>query len=44
MAVRVVLADDHQIFRDALGKTLDENGVDLVGGTGNGREAVKMAK
>lgn len=44
MTVRVVLADDHQIFRDALGKTLSENGVELVGGTGNGREAVEMAK
>jgi DNA-binding NarL/FixJ family response regulator len=44
MTVRVVLADDHQIFRDALGRTLDENGIELVGGTGNGREAVEMAK
>lgn len=44
MTVRVVLADDHQIFRDALGQALDENGIELVGGTGNGREAVKMAK
>lgn len=44
MTVRVVLADDHQIFRDALGITLEENGIELVGGTGNGREAVEMAK
>jgi DNA-binding NarL/FixJ family response regulator len=42
MTVRVVLAEDHQMFRQALGQVLTQNGVTLVGEAADGREAVEL--
>jgi DNA-binding NarL/FixJ family response regulator len=44
MTVRVVLAEDHQMFRQALGQVLAQNGVTLVGEAGDGREAVELVQ
>jgi DNA-binding NarL/FixJ family response regulator len=44
MTVRVVLADDHQMFRQALGQVLTENGLTLLGEAGDGREAVELVQ
>jgi len=44
MAVRVVLAEDHQMFRQALGQVLAQNGIDLLGEACNGREAVELVQ
>jgi two-component system response regulator NreC len=44
MTVRVVLAEDHQMFRQALGQVLAQNGVTLLGEAGDGREAVELVQ
>lgn len=44
MTVRVVLAEDHQMFRQALGQVLAESGITLLGEAGNGREAVELVQ
>jgi DNA-binding NarL/FixJ family response regulator len=44
MAVRVVLAEDHQMFRQALGQVLAQNGITLLGEAGDGREAVELVR
>lgn len=42
--IRVLIADDHPIFRDGLARTLaDAQGIDVVGTAGNGEEAVRLA-
>lgn len=42
--IRVVLADDHPIFRDGLARTLgDAGGIDVVGQASDGAEAVRLA-
>jgi DNA-binding NarL/FixJ family response regulator len=38
--MRVLLADDHALFRDGLRSLLEARGVDVVGEARNGREAV----
>ena len=38
--MRVLLADDHALFRDGLRSLLEARGVEVVGEAGNGREAV----
>ena len=38
-----LLADDHQMMRDGLAAMLQKEGVIVVGGASNGREAVDMA-
>jgi len=44
MTTRIILADDHQIFRQALGQALTTGGkIELVGEAGNGQEAITMA-
>jgi DNA-binding NarL/FixJ family response regulator len=40
--VRVVIADDHQLFRDGLRALLAQAGVDVVGEASDGREAVSV--
>jgi len=43
MSVRVLLADDHPLFRDGIASLLSVKDYDVVGQAGNGAEAVKMA-
>jgi len=42
--MRVLIADDHALFRDGLRSLLEARGVDVVAEAQNGREAVEMAK
>ncbi len=44
MAVRVVIAEDEAIVRLDLRETLQEEGYDVVGETGRGDEAVRLAR
>lgn len=45
MKVRVLLADDHQLFRDALRVMLEkENGIEVVAETGDGLEVIELAR
>jgi len=42
--VRVLVADDHRIFAEALTLTLDaDHRVEMIGHAGNGKEAVQLA-
>lgn len=42
--MRVIIADDHALFRDGLRSLLETRGVDVVGEARNGREAVDQAR
>jgi DNA-binding NarL/FixJ family response regulator len=42
--VRVVIADDHALFRDGLVSLLEARGVEIVGEAENGAQAVEMAR
>src|SRR2546421_11694345 len=42
--MRVLLADDHALFRDGLRSLLEARGIDVVGEAQNGREAVELAR
>ena len=42
--MRVLIADDHALFRDSLRSLLKERGFEVVAEAGTGREAVVMAK
>jgi NarL family two-component system response regulator LiaR len=43
--VRVLIADDHQLFAESLGLTLDlDDRLELVGTAKNGKEAVRLAE
>jgi len=42
--VRVVIADDHPLFRDGLRSLLEARGIDVSGEARNGREAVDQAR
>jgi DNA-binding NarL/FixJ family response regulator len=42
--MRVLLADDHALFRDGLRSLLEARGIDVVGEARNGREAVELSK
>jgi DNA-binding NarL/FixJ family response regulator len=44
VAIRVLLADDHELVRDGIKTTLESNGLTIVGEASEGREAVKMAR
>jgi DNA-binding NarL/FixJ family response regulator len=41
--MRVLIADDHPLFRDGLRSLLEARGIDVVGEARNGREAVEQA-
>ena len=43
MALRVLLADDHPIFRQGLRGLLEREGLQVVGEAGDGREAIRRA-
>src|SRR5262245_12408375 len=42
--MRVLIADDHALFRDGLRSLLEARGIDVVGEAGNGREAVELTR
>ncbi|MGN6755918.1 MAG: response regulator, partial [Thermomicrobiales bacterium] len=42
--MRVLIADDHGLFRDGLHSLLEARGVEVVGEARNGREAVDLAR
>jgi DNA-binding NarL/FixJ family response regulator len=42
--MRVLIADDHALFRDGLRSLLAANDIEVVGEAGNGREAVALAR
>src|ERR671927_618558 len=42
--MRVLIADDHPLFRDGLRSLLEAHGIDVVGEASNGREAVEQAR
>jgi DNA-binding NarL/FixJ family response regulator len=44
MAVRVLLADDHQIFRQGLRAFLERVGFEVVGEAPDGREAIQLCE
>jgi DNA-binding NarL/FixJ family response regulator len=44
MSTRVLLADDHVIFRQGLKAMLERDGIEVVAQVSDGREAVRMAR
>jgi DNA-binding NarL/FixJ family response regulator len=42
--MKVLLADDHALFRDGIRSLLEARGTEIVGEAENGREAVEIAK
>jgi DNA-binding NarL/FixJ family response regulator len=42
--VRVLIADDHALFRDGMRSLLEAHGIDVVAEARNGREAVELAR
>lgn len=42
--MRIVIADDHALFRDSLASLLTAHELDVVGQAGDGREAVTLAR
>ena len=42
--MRLVIADDHPLFRDGLRSLLEARGIDVVGEARNGREAVEQVR
>lgn len=42
--MRLIIADDHILFRDSLATLLSSKGMDVVGVASNGKEAVEMAR
>ena len=42
--MRVLIADDHGLFRDGMRSLLEARGIDVVGEARNGREAVELAR
>src|SRR3989442_7716143 len=44
MASRILLADDHQIVRNALRALLEAEGLNVIGEASNGRQAVELAR
>lgn len=41
--MRVLIVDDHSLFRDGISSLLQAAGFDVVGGAGNGQEAIAAA-
>jgi DNA-binding NarL/FixJ family response regulator len=44
VAARILIVDDHPLTRDALATLLGQNGFDVVGQAGDGREAIESAR
>jgi len=43
MQIRVLLADDHKIFRECMRPLIEKEGMDVIGEAENGRKAIKLA-
>ena len=41
--MKILIADDHALFRDSLRSLLGAHGLDVIGEAKNGREAVELA-
>jgi two-component system, NarL family, response regulator NreC len=44
MKIKVLLADDHKIFRDGLRTLIEREGMEVVGEAENGRKTLKLAE
>jgi two-component system, NarL family, response regulator NreC len=44
MKIKVLLADDHKIFRDGLRTLIEKEGMEVVGEAENGRKTLKLAE
>jgi DNA-binding NarL/FixJ family response regulator len=44
LLMRVLLADDHALFRDGVRGLLEAHGIEVVGEAGTGREAVQLSR
>ncbi|MHC5903402.1 response regulator [Streptomyces sp. S6] len=44
MSIKVMVVDDHPMWRDAVARDLAENGFDVVATAGDGEQAVRRAK
>ncbi len=44
MAVRILLADDHELVREGIRALLEREGFQVVGQAADGHEAVRLAK
>ena len=44
MRIRVLVADDHLMFRQGLKALLEREGIDVVGEASDGREAIRLAR
>jgi DNA-binding NarL/FixJ family response regulator len=42
--MKILIADDHALFRDSLRSLLEAHGLEVIGEARNGREAVELAK
>ncbi len=42
--MKILIADDHALFRDSLRSLLEAHGLEVIGEAKNGREAVEMAR
>jgi DNA-binding NarL/FixJ family response regulator len=43
MTIRLLLADDHRMLREGLRRTLEEEGLEVVGEAADGEEALRLA-
>jgi DNA-binding NarL/FixJ family response regulator len=43
VSIRVLLADDHRMLREGLRRTLEEEGLEVVGEAADGEEALRLA-
>jgi len=43
VTIRLLLADDHRMLREGLRRTLEEEGLEVVGEAGDGEEALRLA-
>ncbi len=43
-AIRVLIVDDHDLFRTGLRNLLEEQGLDIVGEAGSGSEALNVVR
>ncbi len=42
--MKILIADDHALFRDALRSLLEARGYEVIGEARNGREAIELAR
>ena len=42
--MKILIADDHALFRDSLRSLLEAHGLEVLGEAKNGREAVELAR